>query len=73
VDVSAPSMSEMKGIAGWIVSHAADLSPEHVIVADRIWTKGSGWSHYSGEYHYHVHCDCDPNFSGSCGVKPAGQ
>lgn len=73
VDVSAPTMAEMRGIAGWVVAHGEELSPKHVIVADSIWTHGSGWSHYGGDYHWHVHVDCDPNFSGPCGVKPAGQ
>lgn len=30
-----------------------------VIVHDRIWTQGSGWSGYGGVYHYHVHADTE--------------
>lgn len=52
-----------------LVAHADELDLEHVIVHNRIWTRGQGWHAYTGEYHYHVHADCAPNLSGPCGVR----
>lgn len=30
-----------------------------VIVHDRIWERGQGWSHYGGIFHFHVHVNTD--------------
>lgn len=52
---------ELLGVA--IVHWATDKTDplynkvDTVIYHDRIWTKGKGWSHYTGIYHYHVHVD----------------
>jgi len=69
VDLGAPSMAALERIAGWDVDHAAELDLEHVIVNQRIWTRGYGWHPYTGETHYHVHVDFTPSLSGSCGAR----
>lgn len=69
LDIGADSMTDLNDIAQWFVSHAVEFDLQHVIVGDRIWTRGSGWHYYGGDYHYHVHLDFNPNFSGSCGVR----
>jgi hypothetical protein len=38
---------------------AGSLHADHVIVGNRIWTVGSGWTGYGGAYHAHVHVDVD--------------
>lgn len=45
-------------------AEAGRLEVEHVIVGNQIWTRGIGWHDYTGQYHYHVHVDCTPNYSG---------
>lgn len=69
VDFGRDSMAELNDLANKMVANADELDIEHVIVGDRIWTRGYGWSHYGGEYHYHVHVDFTPQYSGSCGVR----
>lgn len=69
VDFGRDSMDELYDLAYFLLDHAADLDLQHVIVDDRIWTRGVGWSHYSGDRHYHVHVDFYPQYSGSCGVR----
>lgn len=69
VDFGAGSMDALYDIARWLVNRAAELDLEHVIVDDRIWTRGYSWSSYSGDRHYHVHVDYVPQYSGSCGVR----
>lgn len=69
VDIGSTSMDRLHTIANWAVAHASELVINHVIVGNTVWTRGYGWSHYSGEYHYHVHIDAYPEQSGSCGVK----
>jgi hypothetical protein len=69
VDFGANSMDQLHLIANWLVNQSTELSLQHVIVADTVWTRGYGWSHYSGEYHYHTHADFTPEQSGSCGMK----
>ena len=54
-------------LADYLVLHAEELEIEHVISRDMAWTRGSGWNHYSGEYHYHVHVDCNPQGVGTPG------
>jgi hypothetical protein len=62
-DFGADSGSQLELLAYAIVHWATDPTDTDfygkiatVIVHDRIWTNGT-WGHYSGEYHYHVHCD----------------
>jgi hypothetical protein len=69
VDFGRDSMDELYDLAYYLVAHADELDLQHVIVDDRIWTRGFGWSHYGGDRHYHVHCDFTPQYSGSCGVR----
>ncbi len=69
VDFGRDNMDELWDLAHYAVANADVLHIQHVIVGDRIWTRGSGWAHYSGEYHYHVHIDFAPQYSGSCGVR----
>lgn len=69
VDIGASTMARLEDIARWAVAHSAEFDIQHVIVADRIWDRGGTWHHYTGEYHYHVHVDFDPNYSGGCGVR----
>lgn len=69
IDVGAGTMDQLWEIAKWAVARADQLKLEHVIVDDRIWTRGYGWRHYGGERHYHVHLDCNPQYSGPCGVR----
>lgn len=69
VDIGAPTMAELEDIADYIVTNADLLSVEHCIVNKRIWTRGEGWHYYSGQTHYHVHTDFNPQYSGSCGVR----
>lgn len=71
LDIGAPTMSDLYRIANWFVDRANEYDLEHVIVDDRIWSRGVGWHHYTGERHYHVHLDFTPNLSGPCGVKAA--
>lgn len=66
VDIGAATMANLVDIAHWMVAHANELELEHVIVGNDIWTRGQGWHAYTGEYHYHVHVDCNPNQSGGC-------
>lgn len=69
VDLGRDSMTELVDLAHWFVDRAGDLDLQHVIVGAQIWTRGFGWSHYGGDYHYHVHIDFTPQYSGSCGVR----
>lgn len=69
VDFGRDSMDELYDLAYYMVAHADELAIQHVIVDDRIWTRGFGWSHYGGDRHYHVHVDFTPQYSGSCGVR----
>ena len=69
VDAGARTMDELRKMADELVAEAKGLSLAHVIVADRIWSPSAKWHVYTGEFHHHVHVDCDPNFSGPCGVK----
>jgi len=69
VDFGRDSMSQLYDLAHYLLDHANELDLEHVIVDDKIWTRGYGWSHYSGDRHYHVHVDFNPQYSGSCGVR----
>ena len=71
IDCGGVSMDELNKIAGDLIAHAAQLSLENVIVADRIWTRGQGTRAYTGEYHYHCHADFAPSIDPSlpCGVR----
>jgi hypothetical protein len=69
VDAGAATMEELRKMANELVDEAESLSLAHVIVADKIWNPDVGWHDYTGEFHHHVHVDCDPNFTGPCGVK----
>jgi hypothetical protein len=69
VDFGRDTMSELYDLAHYLVANADELDLQHVIVDDVIWTRGYGWSNYSGTRHYHVHADCTPQYSGSCGVR----
>lgn len=69
VDFGRNSMDELYDLAYYLLSHSDELSLQHVIVDDRIWTRGVGWSNYGGDRHYHVHADFTPQYSGSCGVR----
>ena len=71
VDASLSTMALMQELANKLVREAVSLSIETVIVADKIWVRGQGWGHYSGDYHYHVHTDCAPPINSSlpCGVR----
>lgn len=69
VDFGRDSMDELYDLAYYLLGKADELSLQHVIVDDRIWTRGVGWSYYGGQRHYHVHCDFTPQYSGSCGVR----
>lgn len=69
VDFGRDSMSELEDLARYLLDNAGALDLQHLIVGDRIWTRGYGWSHYSGDYHYHVHVDFTPQYSGGCGVR----
>jgi hypothetical protein len=69
VDFFFDSMTHQTAVANAVIANAALLHPVHVISGSRIWTRGGGWSSYSGEYHSHLHVDFDPNYSGSCGVR----
>lgn len=64
IDIGAHSMAELLLIAKDCVDAANAFDVEHVIVADRIWTRSVGWHPYSGEYHHHVHVDFDPQGHG---------
>ena len=68
-DFGAPSGTQfwptLNAIANYIVANAAQFGTETVIVQDRIWLRGEGWRHYSGQYHYHVHTDGYPNGVGT--------
>ncbi len=68
VDFGRDSMDELYDLAYFLLG-VPTLDLQHVIVDDRIWTRGVGWSHYSGDRHYHVHVDFTPQYSGSCGVR----
>lgn len=69
VDFGRDSMDELYDLAYYLVAHAEELDLQHVIVDDRIWTRGSGWGYYGGDRHYHVHADFTPQYSGACGVR----
>ncbi len=69
VDAGAGTMAELRKIADQVVDEAAALSVAHIIVGDKIWNPDAKWHDYTGEFHHHVHVDCDPNFSGPCGLK----
>lgn len=69
VDFGRDTMSELYDLYGFMKSNADELDLEHIIVDDKIWTRGYGESHYSGDRHYHVHVDFTPQYSGSCGVR----
>lgn len=69
VDAGAATMGELQTLAKQLVDEAKTLSVAHVIVGDKIWNNDIGWHEYTGEFHHHVHVDCDPNFSGPCGVR----
>jgi hypothetical protein len=69
VDFGRNSMDELYDLAYYLVGKADELSTQHVIVDNRIWTRGFGWSYYGGQRHYHVHADFTPQYSGSCGVR----
>lgn len=71
VDFSLTTQAAMTSAAHFVVANTDLLNAEHVIVGDTIWSKGSGWSHYSGDFHYHVHVDFSPNCSSSlpCGIR----
>jgi len=71
LDIGAPTMADLYRIAHWYVDRADEFDLEHVIVDDRVWTRGIGWHHYTGERHYHVHLDFNPQLSGQCGVREA--
>lgn len=68
VDFGRDSMDELYDLAYYLLGHN-ELDLQHVIVDDRIWTRGVGWSHYGGNRHYHVHVDFTPQYSGYCGVR----
>ena len=63
------SFTHQDEVAHSVVAHADLLHPYHVISGSRIWTKGSGWNSYGGDFHSHLHVDFDPQYSGSCGVR----
>lgn len=67
VDFGRDSMDELYDLAYFLLGEDLDL--QHVIVDDRIWTRGVGWSYYGGDRHYHVHVDFTPSYSGGCGVR----
>ena len=67
VDFGRDSMDELYDLAYFLLGEDLDL--QHVIVDDRIWTRGVGWSYYGGDRHYHVHVDFTPQYSGGCGVR----
>lgn len=69
IDFGRDSMDELYDLAYFLLEHQDTLALQHVIVDDRIWTRGSGWSHYGGQRHYHVHADFTPQYSGGCGVR----
>jgi hypothetical protein len=72
IDFFFDSLVDQDKVADYFVAHADEYSIEHVISRDRIWTRGVGWHAYTGDYHYHIHIDFDPNFTTSlpCGVRP---
>jgi len=72
VDFGRNSMAQLYDLAHYLLSQEENegkLDLQHVIVDDRIWTRGYGWSYYGGQRHYHVHVDFTPQYSGSCGVR----
>lgn len=68
-DVFFDSFAHQEQVATVAATANALIHAYHIISGDRIWTKGSGWSHYGGEWHSHLHVDFDPQFSGPCGVR----
>lgn len=68
-DTFFDTLAHQDRVADWVVSESGLLHPYHVITQRRIWTKGSGWASYSGDFHGHLHVDFDPQFSGGCGVR----
>ena len=71
VDVFFNSLAQQDMVADWAVAEADRLHLQHVISRNRIWTRGVGWHAYTGDYHYHIHVDFEPNFSTGlpCGVR----
>ena len=69
VDFGRDSMQELVDLYDYLKAHADELDIEHLIVGNRIWQRGSGESYYGGVFHYHVHADFTPQYSGSCGVR----
>ena len=69
LDFGRSSMSQLVQLANFLYEKRDELDLQHIIVDDRIWTRGVGWSHYGGARHYHVHIDFTPQKSGSCGVR----
>jgi hypothetical protein len=69
VDIFFNTLAHQEAVANWVVAHADELSIEHAISGDRIWTRGIGWHYYAGDKHYHLHVDFTPSYSGPCGVR----
>lgn len=69
VDFGRDNMDELWDLAHYLVNNADKIHAAHIIVANRIWSPSTGWSYYGGQYHYHVHVDFLPQYSGSCGVR----
>lgn len=69
VDFGRDTMAQLEDMAHYAVDNAGELHLAHAIVANRIWEPSTGWRPYYGEYHYHLHLDFSPQYSGSCGVR----
>ena len=69
LDIGGPSMAFLNEVADWLFARRDEFSIETIIVGDRIWTRSGGWHAYTGDYHYHVHVDFTPHFSGACGPR----
>jgi len=69
VDFGRQSMGELVVLYDYLKANADELGLEHLIVGARIWSRGHGESYYGGQFHYHVHADFGPQYSGACGVR----
>jgi len=70
VDFFFDTMEHQDKVAAEAVAVHDLLHLQRLISRDRIWVKGQGWQHYDGVYHWHIHADFDPSYTGPCGVKP---
>lgn len=69
VDVFFNTSAQQDEVYAAVKRGAAPVPIAHAISHNHIWEPGSGEHYYSGEYHYHLHCDFSPQYSGGCGVR----